>query len=163
MANIHLNLGDKIPGASISQGHEGEIVIMSSSWGVNNNSSLNSEGGAGGGVAMSHCQDIMLMKAFDKASPEIMAACAAGTTIDEATLTFSKTTGENTVINYLVMKLKPVRISSYQISGSDGGGDTESLSLNFAKVEYVYTPEDAGGIAGAAVPKTYDFSTHKAE
>ena len=45
--------------------------------------------------------------------------------------------------DFLKIKLEDVLISSYQLAGASGGGDdrpTESLSLNFTKIEFDYQP-----------------------
>jgi type VI secretion system secreted protein Hcp len=162
MGNIHLKLGDKIKGESVDDKHKDEINIMSASWSVSNTASNNASVGAGGGKALSSCGDIHLGKGMCKASPEIMAFCASGDSIPDGVLTFSKAVGENKHIDYLTIKMKNLRISSYSVSGSEGGGDMESFALNFSEVEYIYTKEDQGGIKGASVNKKYNFATHKA-
>lgn len=162
MGNIHLKLGDKIKGESIHDKHKDEINVSSMQWGVSNTASNNTSVGGGGGKALSNCSDITLTKGMCKASPEIMAFCSSGDAIPEGTLTLTKAVGENKFIDYLVIKMKNLRISSYSISGHEGGGDMESFSLNFAEVEYIYTVEDKGGIKGSSIPKKYNFATHKA-
>jgi type VI secretion system secreted protein Hcp len=162
MGNIHLKFSEKIKGESIDDKHKEEININSAQWGVSNNASNNTSVGGGGGKALSNCSDLVLTKGMCKASPEIMALCSSGEAIGEATMFFTKSVGDNKHIDYLTIKMKNVRISSYSISGHEGGGDMESFALNFAEVEYIYTIEDKGGIKGSSIPKKYNFATHKA-
>lgn len=157
MSNIHLKFASKITGESTHKKHKGEIGIGSVSWGVSNASSYSSSTGGGGGKALAHASDVMFHKAMCKASPELMWSCAKGDSVPDATITFTKTVGDS-FIDYLVIKLFDVRVSSYSISGSDGGGDSESFGLNFAKIEYIYTTEDSGGIKGSSINKSYNFA-----
>jgi hypothetical protein len=52
--------------------------------------------------------------------------------------------GDEPAEEYLLIKLKPVYITSYQTSGSSGDRPTESLSLNFEEIKFSYaTPRAA--------------------
>jgi type VI secretion system secreted protein Hcp len=93
--------------------------------------------GAGtGSAARTRVSDLQIMKRTDKASPSLFKACATGKHIPTATLTVRKA-GSKTP--YLTITLKNVLVSSYQLGGSGGGKATESLSLNFTKIEYKYS------------------------
>ena len=64
---------------------------------------------------------------------------------------------------------KEIVISSFSqgvsvpISGPIGGGDvpSESLSLNFTKIEWRYTPQKADGSPDAPVIATWDLAANK--
>lgn len=53
------------------------------------------------------------------------------------------TSARGTNQTYLVITLEDVLVSSYQIGGQGGGQNfpTESISLNFAKIEFKYVGE----------------------
>jgi type VI secretion system secreted protein Hcp len=105
--------------------------------------------------------DLNVMKHVDKASPGLFLGCATGKHFPTATLTVRKAGGESPV-DYLKYDMTEVYISSVQTAGSDGGGiATESASLNFAKIQVTYTPQQAGGTPDASIDKWYNAKTHE--
>ena len=134
---------DGIKGESADDKHKGEIDIESFSWGLAQSGSGNRGGGSGTGKV--DIADITIQKQVDKASPTLMLACANGKHIAKGKLTLRKA-GENP-LEYLTVDLESILVSSYQVSGSNGGGvPSESISLNFVKVKTEYwTQNDKGG------------------
>lgn len=128
------------------KGTDGWIDVLSWSWGMSQ--SANTHMGGGGGQAQASVQDMSVVKFVDKSSPDIQKACLAGTHLASATLECTKATGgDSPHMVYIKIVMTDVIISSVSTGGS-GGEDrmTENVSLNFAKVEYEYTPQtDAGG------------------
>jgi hypothetical protein len=91
--------------------------------------------GGGGGAGKVAVHDISITKHVDKASPTLFKYCANGQHIKQGTITLRKA-GKT----YLTIKLTDVLISSYQTGGSAHADQpTESLSLNFTKVQYIYS------------------------
>jgi type VI secretion system secreted protein Hcp len=136
---------DGIKGESADAKHKGEIDITSFSWGLSQTGSQATAGGGGAGkVAF---QDISFIKKTDASSPLLMLNCANGTHIKEGNFVVRKAGG--TQLEYLKLKLTDILVSSFKDHGSISGGDipTESLSLNFAKVEYSYQQQGADGKA----------------
>ena len=84
-----------------------------------------------------------------------MVACCAGEHLSKATLTLRK--AGKKPLDYLTVKMKDVFISTVE-TGSSGDDDrfTEDVSINFAKVEISYTPQDKSGSGGGAVTAGYD-------
>ncbi|MFU1922865.1 type VI secretion system receptor/chaperone Hcp, partial [Klebsiella pneumoniae] len=72
-------------------------------------------------------------------------ACSSGKHYPQAKLTIRKAGGENQV-EYLIITLKEVLVSSVSTGGS-GGEDrlTENVTLNFAQVQVDYQPQKADG------------------
>jgi type VI secretion system secreted protein Hcp len=71
-----------------------------------------------------------------------------GKHIKDGTLTLrKKTSGDGEPLEYLKIKLTDILVSSVQQAGS-GSADrpSESLSLNFSKIELAYQPEDGGPV-----------------
>ena len=61
--------------------------------------------------------------------------------------------------DFYSVTLEDVLISSYQ-SGGHGGSTalpTDQFSLNYAKIKFVYQPQDSKGKLGGAVPFEYDL------
>ena len=145
---------DGIKGESQDKKHKDEIDLMSWSWGASNAGSHSAGGGGGAGkVSM---QDFHFTMQLNKATPELMLACATGKHIPSAVLICRKAGGEQQ--EYLEAKFSDLLVSSYQ-TGNGGGGDIpiESVSLNFSKIEYAYKPQDDKGKLGAAVKAGYDL------
>jgi len=154
---MFLNLGDKIKGESKDKAHGGEIDILAWSWGMSNAGTTHL--GSGGGAGKANFQDISVTKYIDKASCPIMAACAAGEHIDEATLIVRKAGG--TPVEYLKITLTECLVSSYSTGGS-GGEDrlTENVTLNFAKAAIEYKIQDEKGQGKADGNFTWDIAAN---
>lgn len=146
---------DGITGESEDKTHKDEIQVLSFSFGVSNAGS--GAIGSGSGSGKGSVSDVSIMKYVDKATPALHKYCFSGKTVGDAKLTVRKAGGDAPV-EYLVYKMSEVFVSSVQNSGSDGGGiATESVSLNFAKIEVTYTVQNADGTAGASSPTTLNI------
>jgi type VI secretion system secreted protein Hcp len=156
-SDIFAKIGD-IKGESIDDKHKDEIDVMSYSWGLSNAGSLASGGGGGAGKAQ--FQDFHFTSNTNKASPKLFLSCATGEHIKEATITVRKAGG--TRLEYIVIKMNDVLISSYQTGGSSGEDrPTDQVSMAFAKIEYSYTPQKADGSADAAITAGWDLKANK--
>lgn len=153
---------DGVDGESTDKKHAKEIDVLSYSWGVSNSGTTHIGGGGGAGKA--NFQDLSFVKYVDKASPNLFMAAATGKHFDSVKLTIRKAGGAD-ALEYLVYELTEVLITSYQ-TGASGGEDrqTESISLNFAKVKMSYTEQnDKGAAAGGAIDKTYNIAENAVE
>jgi type VI secretion system secreted protein Hcp len=149
---------DGIDGESIDNTHRGEIIIESFSWGMSNAGTF--AGGGGGGAGKVSMQDIHFTRRLDKASPLLMLACATGQHIPTAKLTCRKTGGDGSQVEYYTITLTNVLVSSVSTGGSSSDPlPTESISLNFTKIEWVYVPVGADGKPGEPVRAEYDLET----
>ena len=150
---------DGIPGESTDTKHAGEIEIYSFSWGASQPVTISSgTSGAGGGkVSIS---DFSFMKRTDAASALLFQKCAAGAHITSAVLTLRKSGG--TALEYLVYTLDEVFVTSTQTSGSSGGDDapTESISLAFKSISFVYQSQAADGTSSGTFPAGYSIVTN---
>jgi type VI secretion system Hcp family effector len=88
--------------------------------------------------------DITITKKVDQASPKLFQAAVTGMHIKTGTITLRKAGGEDKL---LVIKLSDVLISSDQTEASPGknSAPTETLSLNFAKIEFKYKQQSKTG------------------
>lgn len=128
--------------------HKETIEIMSWSFGASNPTSVGSSGMSAGREASAPAiSEVVVTKSMDKSSPMLAKGVSKGKTTQE----LKKQTTHNGDTYYQV-KLTDVMVSSWQVSGQ-GSGDpvpTESLSLNFTKIEWNYTPQNADS---PAIPK----------
>jgi type VI secretion system secreted protein Hcp len=145
---------DGINGESEDSVHKNEIQLSSVTWGVSNQGAGGF--GKGSGASKSDVHDVHVTKLVDTSSPALAKACATGLTIGDAVITLRKA-GGTSAVEYLVYKLTEVFVSSFNIGAGDGGNIAqESIGLNFAKVEFNYTPQNADGSAGGTITTSYD-------
>src|SRR5207249_991542 len=139
-----------IDGESVDKTHPGEIEIESFSWGVSNTGSASSGGGGGAGKAV--LEDFHFTMATSKASPSLMLAAATGRHLQSATLTCRTSTDR---FEFLKIKLLDVLVSAYKIGahaidqgysvlGGSENAPTDQMSLNFVKIDYLYTVQRTG-------------------
>jgi type VI secretion system secreted protein Hcp len=149
--DVFLKIGD-VKGESKDSKHEGEIDVLSWSWGVSNTGSGALGGGHGAGKA--NFGDLSFMHALDKSSPVLMKACAMGDHFKDATLV-SRKAGKGQQ-DYLIVKMKEVFITSVQPSGSSEH-PMESVSMSFGHVDLEYKAQKADGSLDAGIHFIYDL------
>ena len=133
MANrIYLKLGD-LEGPITDTAHEKWMEITSVSTGVANNmNTVEKVQGNPGGEAHHH-QDLHVTKVIDSLSPQLAVHTALGSGFDKAEIEICE---EQEVLYKII--LEKVAIGSYQIGATQDGVPTESLSLNYALIQYKY-------------------------
>ena len=155
-SDIFAKLGD-IKGESLDDKHKDEIEVLSFSWGVTNPAGGPSAFGVGGGRAS--FQDLTIVHKIDKATPNLLRACATGTHLKDATITHRKAGKEQH--EYLVVKMDDIVITGVSHGGSNEVGASESVTLSFAKVQVEYRPQKPDGSLEAGVFFKYDIGGHK--
>lgn len=136
---------DGIPGESTDDKHQGEIDIMSFSWGATNPATASA--GGGGGAGRVQLQPLHLAKPTDTSSPNLFLKCATGQVLKSAVLTAQTTVGEQPV-EFLKITLSDVLVSSYQISASTNPGPPNIVA---APVDTVFVAPNQG-IVGPDLP-----------
>jgi type VI secretion system secreted protein Hcp len=156
-ADIFAKIGD-IKGESLDSKHKNEVEILSWSWGVQNAGTIGRGGGAGQGKATFN--DFNFTHRIDKASPVLLKACATGQHIKEATITVRKAgKGQQ---EFLTFSLTDILVSSYQTGASASSEPpTDSVSLNFAKIQVEYKEQKADGSLGETVKVGWDRKANK--
>jgi type VI secretion system secreted protein Hcp len=79
--DMFIKIGD-IKGESTDDAHKDEVDVLAWSWGMSQTGTTH--GGAGGGAGKVNVQDITVTKYVDKATPNLMDACATGRHLREA-------------------------------------------------------------------------------
>ena len=140
--DMFLKIGT-IEGEAKDPDHRDWIDLSSVSHGLTQPSTVRS---AGGGAEAPLVQDLSIAKELDKSSPKLAEACCHGAIIPDATIEFVRTSADGTAPErYFEIKMHDVLVSSYQTGGSSGDVvPVDSISLNFGKIEMVYTPYDRG-------------------
>jgi len=128
----YLKIGD-IKGEATDQDHKDWINVLSWSWGL----SASDRG-------KTCVQDMQLSKILDSASGDLAQSIPAGTMFPEAQLALTAQYAGGSQFEYQTYTMKNVRVSSFNSSGSDGGGiPGESISISFGELVGTYTnPED---------------------
>ena len=146
---------DTIDGESTKTGVEGQIELLSWSWGETNSGSM--AHGTGGGSGRVSMQDFTFTMTVNKATPKLMLACANGQHIKLATLTCREAGTDQQP--YLTIKFSDLLISSYQIGGSAGDDHkpVDHCSFNYSKVEWEYKGQKADGSLESPIKAGYDL------
>ncbi len=151
-------IGD-IKGESQDDKHKEEIELLSWSWGVNQTGTAAHGSGAGAGKAS--FSDFAFSHYVDKASPNLMKACATGEHIKEATITQRKAgKGQQ---EYLIIKMNDILITNVSPAGANGdsGLVLEQVALQAAKVDLEYKPQKADCSLYAGLHFKYDVKANK--
>jgi type VI secretion system secreted protein Hcp len=148
-----------IDGESEDHAHKSQIEILSWSWGVTNAASFAM--GTGGGTTKATFSEIHIVKVVDKASVALWQYCTDGKHINEGKVTCRKAAGEDQ-LEYLVIDLKDVMVTSVQFSGSGGSQQiTESVALAFAEFKTTYKQQQNSGAAGGATEFGWNIQKNK--
>ena len=153
--DIFAKLGN-IAGESADSKHKDEIEVLSFSWGVSNTAQFGQ--GSGVGVGKATFRDLSIVHRIDRASPQLLKACATGQHLPQATITQRKAGGAQQ--EYLTIKLNDVVITNVALDSTPSEG-MESVSMTFAKVRFEYKAFNANGTLGAGTIFQYDLQTQK--
>jgi type VI secretion system secreted protein Hcp len=146
-------------GESKAKGHEGSkgwIEVSSLQWGVGRSISTPVGASSKREASAPSVSEVVVTKLMDSTSPLLCQEALIGKAVD-AELHLTETHAEQ-LETFLELKLTNAMISGYSFS-SGGDRPMESLSINFTKIEYKYTPYDDQHKAGTPVPMTYDLLT----
>ena len=155
-SDIFAKIGD-IKGESLDSKHKDEIEVLSFSWGLTNGANIGAGGGAGAGKAT--FQDLTIVHTIDKASPLLMKACATGEHLKEATITFRKAgKGQQ---EFLIIKMNDVIITGVVQSAPSSEVGSETVSLEFAKVDWEFKPQKPDGTLDAGIHFKFDIKSSK--
>jgi type VI secretion system secreted protein Hcp len=153
---------DVIGEATASGIPAGAFELASFSWGASNPTRVGTTGGglSAGKVAVS---TFNVMKKSEKSSPKLFSACCNGQHYKTAQVILRKAAGQdNKQSIFLQYDFTDVMVSSIQWSGSAGGDDTpsESIDFAFAAVNVTYFgQESANGKLEKAGEASWDLTT----
>lgn len=158
-ANHFLKFEPEIKGESSAAGYEGQIEVDNFSYGVTQPGGFSFA--KGGTKVQSQLEDLSVSFRMCSASPKLMQYSASGKHLDKATLTSLKAAGDKAA-KYLEINLTDVVVSSYH-SGTSSNDDmpTETITLNFAKIDKEYFSTDNKGVATSAGKGSWNQQTGK--
>jgi len=155
---------DGIKGESQEDKHADWIEVLSFNHHISQPTSSTRSSSGGGSTGASEHGDIFVTKFVDMASPKLHDAVSTGKHFKKAVLEFFRQ-GGGSKVKYLAINLEEVIISSV-VSDGHGKGDaelpTETVGLNYGKIEWVYTQQKRqDGSGGGNVTAKYDLTKAK--
>lgn len=154
---IYMKFG-KIDGEATHDKHQKWIDIGSLQFGVGRGISTPSGSTANREASEPSISEVVVTKQLDKASSKLFTESCTGDAGAEVQIHLVSTGSPgNTYVEY---KLYNALISGYSLS-SGGDRPSESISINFTKIEYKHTPYDEKNEPGTPVTVSYDLATTK--
>ncbi len=162
--DAYLNI-DGIKGESTEDKHKDWIEVLSYNHGVTQPTSATRSSSGGGSTGASEHGDIVVTKFVDMSSPKLLEAVSTGKHFKKASIEFMRQGGGEKV-KYLTVNLEELIISSVQTDGDAKGSQelpVESVSMNYGKIEWVYTQQKRpDGSGGGNTTAKYDLTKAKA-
>jgi type VI secretion system secreted protein Hcp len=145
--SICIKIGS-IKGESQIKGHESEIDVLEWSWGLTQS-----------GSGSADVRDLTIKKFVDAATPTLLQECFYGHDHKNAVLTVMKAGGKSAIEMVKMTMSGTVFVSSVN-TGHPEPNDryTETITLNFAKVKFEYTGQNADQSKGASVSGEFDIA-----
>ena len=144
-------------GSSTTKGHDGKdgwMEVKSVKWGIGRGIRPASQGTEREGLSPTG-SEIVVTKYLDLASYRLFEEAVSG---DGKTVTIHFTkTNKDQQDTYMEYILSNTLVSGFSTSSS-GDRPVETVSLNFTKIEYNYTGQDAKGAQGDTPKTNWDFS-----
>ena len=154
---IYLQYG-KIKGDVTTEGLKDWIELSSFQWGVGRGISSPARGSKTREGSEPSISEVVVTKPLDTSSPNLFIDAVAGEMNTKAVIKFTSTI-KNKVDTYLTYEMTNTGLSGYSVS-SGGDRPTESLSLNFTKMVWTFTPK-AADMTGTPDTVGYDLETMK--
>jgi type VI secretion system secreted protein Hcp len=137
-------------------GHNNWIEIDSFSFGCSRNVASSCPGHTSDReTSLASFSEIVVTKSMDKTSPNLVALAWIGTA---KTVRIDFTGSGETSSVYASYILRHVLVSSYNVCAESNGIPREKLSLNFDKIDFIFTPYKQDGSAESPIPISYDLS-----
>jgi type VI secretion system secreted protein Hcp len=159
----YLKFGTTIKGESLAEGHKGSdgwIEVSSVQWGCGRSISTPVGSSAKREADAPTITEVTVTKLMDSTSPLLVQEALKGPA-EEATIELVET-GENKLETFLTVKLTNAMISNYSMA-SGGERPSETLNLNFTKIEFTYQGYDDKHKVDNSKKKsfTYDLTAAK--
>jgi type VI secretion system secreted protein Hcp len=151
---VYVKYGD-IVGSVSESGHTGWVDVSSCQWGVGRGIGSPTGRSANREASAPSISEVVVTKMMDKSSFKWMEASLQGEGV-KCTIDFCKTEGGKLEI-YAQYILENCLVSGYSVS-SGGDRPTESISINFTKIEFVFTEMGAVNEAGDPQRVSYDLA-----
>ena len=151
---------DGIKGDATDEAHKDEIELTSMSFGLGRG--ISGSVGQTKNREASHpsFSEISITKALDQSTPNLFTEACVGQT--KKVEIFLVKTSEGASKNFMEYTLTNVLFSGYSIQAAGGDSQpSESITLNFTKIEAKYIPAGPDTKAASPIPVGYDLETVK--
>jgi type VI secretion system secreted protein Hcp len=148
--------GPAVNGGVTTKGFEQQIALNSLQWGVGRGVSAPTGKGSNREASTPSISEITVTKDWDESTEGLLKEAFNGAGAATAVISYVRTDGGGGVV-YLEYTLSDVMISGWS-SSSGGDKPSESLSLNFTKIEVKSTPQKTDGTEGDPSTVTYDLA-----
>ncbi len=149
---------DGIDGEATHEKHKKWIQVESLQWGTGRAIMTNTGQATGREASEPSISEVTFSKILDGSSPYLFTEATTGAKGKKVQIHMVSTGDPGDL--YLTYELTNCLVSGYSTS-SGGDRPTESVSVNFTKLEMKYTPFDADHTAGTPIPVSYDMMTTK--
>lgn len=156
---IYMKFGT-VSGEVGTKGYAGQIELNSFQWGVGRGISSPTGGSSDRQISAPSISEITITKVMDKTSPVLLQDMLDGKATPEVDIFFVNNVNSPKALHaqtYAEYVLSNVLISGYSVS-SGGDRPTESLTLNFTKVQFSEFPITSAGISTTPVTTVYDLT-----
>jgi type VI secretion system secreted protein Hcp len=137
--------------------HTGWIELNSAQWGVGRSISMATGSVADQSPSLPSFSEIVVTKSNDETSYKLLQEAYQGKGVP-CTIDFVRTTGGGSTVVYLELVLENARISGHS-SSSGGDAPSESMTISYTAIQYMFTPESADGTMGTQAGVKYDLAT----
>jgi type VI secretion system secreted protein Hcp len=155
---IYMDYPD-IKGSSTTDGFKDKILLDSFSLGVTRNIALALRTDKHREASEPSVSECTVTKTMDVASPKLFVESVASDLKNDVTITFTTTTAKK-VTEFLSYKLANVGLSHYSVSAGANDPPTETLVLNFTKLEMKFT-NHGPDVSGSPESVGYDLTAMK--
>ena len=147
-----------IDGEATHEDHKKWIDVQSLQFGVGRGIASPSGATANREASQPSVSEVVVTKQLDGSSSKLFTESVTGAAGKKVEIHLVSTGSPgNTYVEYV---LSDALISGYSVS-SGGDRPSESVSINFTKIEFKQTPFDETNTAGTPVTVSYDLSTSK--
>ncbi|WP_282609170.1 type VI secretion system tube protein Hcp [Pelagibius sp. Alg239-R121] len=147
-----------IDGDATHQDHKKWIQVESMQWGTGRAIMTTTGSTTGREASEPSVSEVTFAKVLDSSSAHLFTEATTGVVGKKCEIHLVSTGSPGEL--YLTYELTNSLVSGYSVS-SGGDRPSESVSVNFTKVEMKYTPFDENHKAGSPIPAGYDMTTTK--
>ena len=155
---IYLQL-EGIDGDATHETHKNWMDIAAINWRVNRNMSTQAGSAANREASEPSISEIVLNKVSDSSSTKLFQEACSGRVGKRAVIHMVSTGSPGQT--YIEYTLHNTLIAAYNV-GSSGDRPTETITLNFTKMEVKYTPYDDSNNPKSPMIASYDLATTRA-
>lgn len=147
-----------IDGDATHDKHKKWIDVDSLQWGTGRAIMTQTGRTSGREASEPSVSEVTFTKSLDAASAHLFTEATTGAAGKKVEIHLVSTGSPGDI--YLTYELTNALVSGYSVS-SGGDRPSESVSVNFTKIEMKYTPFDEKHKAGSPIPAGYDMTTTK--